>query len=180
MNQTIPLQTDDLVWLIIVPKRVEFCQPSFHFGERVKFCQGHGKDRSWETGRIVGMNFTDSDQWVYTVSLDLESPLSQCGIQEITAYQHELQLVKDHCSLRSAVDIQPQWFNTAEAAELLNVSPAQLRKLRLNGMFKSGHHYRDTSVPGSGLPRWQWQVERCSKALAIPPEQRVVQSGRKD
>ncbi|HEY9630549.1 MAG TPA: hypothetical protein V6C84_24905 [Coleofasciculaceae cyanobacterium] len=29
MNQIIPLQTDDLVWLSIFPKRAEFCQRQF-------------------------------------------------------------------------------------------------------------------------------------------------------
>lgn len=125
------------------------------------------------------MKFDSSTKWSYTVDLDLESSLNQCGIEEITANQAELQLVKDSCTLRSALDVKPQWFNTAEAAELLNVSPGQLRKLRLNGMFKSGHHYRDTSIPGSNLPRWQWHIERCAKALAVPPEQRVVRSKHK-
>lgn len=179
MTQTTPPQSDDLAWLIIVPKRAEFCEPQFHFGERVKFCQGQGQERSWETGRITGMKFNDSAQWTYTILLDLESSLTQCGIQEVSATQQELQLVKDSCTLRSTLDIQHQWFNTVEAADLLNVSPDQLRKLRLKGLFKSGHHYRDTSVPGSGLPRWQWQVERCTKALAVPPEQRAVRSRRK-
>ena len=54
----------DLAWLIIVPKRVEFSQPSFHFGERVKFCQGQGKDRSWETGRIIGIKFSQQETWM--------------------------------------------------------------------------------------------------------------------
>ncbi|MBI4783067.1 MAG: hypothetical protein HY785_17350 [Oscillatoriophycideae cyanobacterium NC_groundwater_1537_Pr4_S-0.65um_50_18] len=29
MNQIIPLQTDDLVWLSIFPQRAEFCQRQF-------------------------------------------------------------------------------------------------------------------------------------------------------
>ena len=178
MTQTTSPQSDDLTWLIIVPKRAEFSEPLFHFGERVKFCQGQGRERSWETGRITGMKFDASAQWSYSIALDLESPLSECGVEEVTARQAELQLVKDSCTLRSTLEAQLQWFNTAEAAEALNVKPGQLRKLRLNGMFKIGHHYRDTSVPGSGLPRWQWHVERCTKALSVPPEQRAVRSRR--
>lgn len=32
-----PFLPHDLAWLVVVPKRAEFCQPAFHFGERVKF-----------------------------------------------------------------------------------------------------------------------------------------------
>ena len=170
-----PLSLQDHAWIVAVPKRAEFSEPLFHFGERVKFCQGQGGDRSWETGRIIGMKFTDFDQWVFTIILDLDSSLSQCGIQEIIAKQTELYLVKDSFTLRAALEAQPQWLNTAEAAKSLGISSAQLRKLRLKGMFKSGYHYRDVSVPNSGLPRWQWHIGNCSKALAVPSEKRATQ-----
>jgi hypothetical protein len=65
---------------------------------------------------------------------------------------------------------------TQAAAATLGLSPAQLRKLRRKQLFKVGYHYRDTSVPGSGLPRWQWHVARCGKALEIPPEKRPLRA----
>ncbi|MBM0745161.1 hypothetical protein JOY44_27170 (plasmid) [Phormidium sp. CLA17] len=55
---------------------------------------------------------------------------------------------------------------------MLGITNNQLRKLRLNGLFKQGFHYRDTSIPNSGLPRWQWHVERCTQALESPLERR--------
>ncbi|MBD1871229.1 DNA-binding protein [Cyanobacteria bacterium FACHB-471] len=72
---------------------------------------------------------------------------------------------------------EPEWFFTEPAAFKLGISAEQLRKLRRKGLFKNGHHYRDISVPGSGLPRWQWHVERCVKALEIPPEKRSIRKG---
>ena len=171
-----PLLAKDYAWLVIVPKRAEFSEPLFHFGERVKFCQGQGSDRSWETGRIVGMKLTDFDQWVYSIALDKESSLQACGVQEITAKQSELKLVQDSCSLRNHLQFQQEWFHTKEAATTLGISAEQLRKLRLNGLFKSGYHYRDTSISGSARPHWQWHVERCSKALEVPPEKRAMKS----
>ncbi|MBD2261098.1 DNA-binding protein [Pseudanabaena sp. FACHB-2040] len=63
---------------------------------------------------------------------------------------------------------------TEAAATLLGISAEQLRHLRRSGLFKAGHHYRDTSIPGSGKPRWQWHVERCAQALAVPPEKREI------
>lgn len=158
----------DLAWLIIVPKRVEFSQPSFHFGERVKFCQGQGKDRSWETGRIIGIKFSQQETWIYSIELDQDSPLSACGVEELTAKELELKLVRDSSSLRERIRFNQQWFHTTQAAAMLGVSEEQLRKLRRNGLFKSNYHYRDTSVPGAGRPYWQWHVERCAEALEAP------------
>jgi hypothetical protein len=169
------LSLQDHAWLVTVPKRVEFSEPLFHFGERVKFRHGHGGNRSWETGRIIGLKFDELEQWVYSIQLDGDSPVIAFGVQQVVAKQSELQLVKDSCYIRDRLQAQQEWFLTKEAASKLGISGEQLRKLRLSGMFKSGYHYRDTSIPGSGRPHWQWHVERCSKALEIPAEKRKTQ-----
>ena len=161
-------------WIIAVPKRQEFTQPAFHFGERVKFCQGQGSELVWETGRITGMHFVDGEQWLYSVLLDNTSALVSDGVQAVTAKAIELKLVKDSYAIRAQFQPQKQWLLTAEAALQLSLTATQLRKLRLNGLFKSGHHYRDISVPNSGLPRWQWHVECCSKALEASGKRRLA------
>lgn len=161
----------DLAWFVAVPSRRDFTQPQFNFGERVKFYQEQGKPRVWDTGCIVGMKF-DSEQWIYSIVLDGDSPLTACGVSELTAKESELQLVTDTYSIRKQIETEQTWFFTAEAAMQLGITPEQLRKLRVNGLFKQGYHYRDTSVPGSGLPRWQWHLERCGKALESPAERR--------
>lgn len=166
------LLLQDCAWIIIVPKRAEFSEPLFYFGERVKFEQGKGSDRSWETGRIIGIKYVESEQWIYSICLDKDSPLQVCGVEEVTARQSELKLVRDSCSLRDYLQSQQEWLHTKEAASKLGISEEQLRKLRLNGLFKQGYHYRDTSIPGSSRPQWQWHIERCSKALEIPSEKR--------
>ena len=171
--------THDLAWLVIVPKRVEFGQPAFHFGERVKFCQGQGKDRSWETGRIIGMKCAQFDLWTYFIALDETNSLSACGVEEITAKEAELKLVRDSASIRERVQFNQQWFHTPQAAAMLGVSEEQLRKLRRNGLFKSSYHYRDTSIPGAGRPYWQWHVDRCSKELETASAKRSIARGEK-
>lgn len=168
------IEKHDHAWFVAVPKQQEFIQPSFHFGERIKFCQGQGSDRVWETGRIMGMQFVEGQQWLYKVTLDDTSLLILHGVQEITAREDELKLVKDSYTIRDHLTPERQWFLTSEAALQLGITATQLRKLRINGLFKSGHHYRDISVPNSGLPRWQWHVGRCSKALKISGRQRSV------
>ena len=167
----------DYVWLIAVPKRTQFIEPLFHFDERVKF----SSDRHcWDTGRIIGMKFVEVEgDWVYSICIDLDSPLFELGVQEVSVKQSQLKLVLDSCSIRELLLGEQTWFPTAEAASRLSISPEQLRKLRLNGMFKSGHHYRDTSIPGSGRPCWQWHVERCTQALCVPPEKRAISQRRK-
>jgi hypothetical protein len=168
----VPTPYQDCAWFVAIPSRVEFTKPEFHFGERVKFWQGERHDRSWETGRIIGMKFVEPAQWRYTITLDETSALPTMGVQEVTAEESELRLVKDTCAIREQLQSEQQWFQTVEAAKQLSITPEQLRKLRLNGLFKVSYHYRDTSVPGSGLPRWQWHLDRCSQALGIPPEKR--------
>lgn len=172
VNRQLQLLNHDAAWLITIPKRSEFSEPAFHFGERVKFCPGKEGDRTWETGRIVGMKASEQEQWIYHIELDSDSPLYACGIQELSAKQNEVSLVKDSCSVRNQVQATRAWFPTAEAAALLGITNNQLRKLRLNGLFKQGFHYRDTSIPNSGLPRWQWHVERCTQALESPLQRR--------
>ena len=168
------VQEHEYAWMIAVPKRQEFTQPAFHFGERVKFCQGQGSDRTWETGRITGMHFAEEEQWLYSVLLDSTSAFVACGVQAVTARAAELKLVNDSYAIREQLQPQKQWLLTADAASQLNLTATQLRKLRLKGLFRSGYHYRDISVPDSGLPRWQWHIERCHKALETSGKRRLT------
>jgi hypothetical protein len=166
MNRSFPTEPDQ-AWFVAVPKRQEFTEPSFHFGERVKWKEQPSSSHPYyQTGRILGMTF-QADDWHYTITQYTEE-------RRFTFLASPtLQLVSDRDSVRQSLIVPPSpWLMTAAAASHLGISATQLRKLRLNGLFKPGHHYRDTSVPGSGKPRWQWHVERCARALAVPPEQR--------
>lgn len=168
----------DYAWFIAVPKYQEFTQPEFYFGERVKGVkkkiQGTQFDR---TGRIIGMKFTTEQVWHYYLQLDPSDQSPEIAQAAIVSAK-EITLVKDSDSVRTHFKPASDWVTTQQAAQQLGVSPEQLRKLRRRGLFKVGYHYRDTSVPGSGLSRWQWHVERCGKALAVPPEQRQAQKHR--
>lgn len=73
-EQVLRSQSQDLVWLLIVPKRQEFTKPKFHFGERVKW-QGEDRNGTWccRTGRIIGMHFVRLQrEWQYVLVLDAE------------------------------------------------------------------------------------------------------------
>ncbi|MBD1860026.1 DNA-binding protein [Leptolyngbya sp. FACHB-1624] len=76
--------------------------------------------------------------------------------------------------MRLQLQLEPEWRLTRVAAQKLGVSSEQLRKLRRRGLFKSGYHYRDISVPGSGKSRWQWHLTRCGQALESPSASRKI------
>lgn len=176
MTQHFSLSSEqDYAWLIVVPKRQEFTQPKFHFGERVKWCT-EAKSSSWgcQTGRIIGIHFIASHGWTYLINLDQEGQAPDTASGEQSIAEPFLQLVQDSASLRRQLKPAADWLLTNQAAARLGLSPEQLRKLRRKGLFKPGHHCRDSSVPGSGLPRWQWHVERCSQALESPSAKRSL------
>ena len=64
------------------------------------------------------------------------------------------------------------WADTNTAAEYLGITPRQLRKLRKEGLFQIGKHYRVTSSRLSGRPTYLWHCDRCGAALEIPMEKR--------
>jgi len=161
-------------WFVGVPKCQEFTQPQFHFSERVKWNHEANDHRFYRTGRILGMKFAQTQQWQYEVYLDVESSLTSEGEREVTITEAALTLIPDSASIRLQLQPEPDWRQTRVAAQKLGVSSEQLRKLRRKGLFKSGYHYRDISVPGSGKSRWQWHLTRCSQALAIPPSSRKI------
>ncbi|MBM0745570.1 hypothetical protein JOY44_29560 (plasmid) [Phormidium sp. CLA17] len=180
MPQLKPLTHDsDLVWFIGVPKCQEFTQPQFYFGERVKWPYKEDGHRIYRTGRIFGMTFTSAQQWQYEIHLDLESSLPVQEDGDVTIPETALKLVPDSQSIRPQLRPEPDWRLTQVAAQTLGVSAEQLRKLRRRGLFKSGYHYRDISVPGSGKSRWQWHAIRCGKALEVPSEKRPVPKQRR-
>jgi len=84
--------------------------------------------------------------------------------------QSELSKVSDSLSVISHPLPKSEWLMTRQAAAHLGLSPDQLRNLRVKGRFTSGVHYRDTSVPHSRRPCWQWHVERCHQALQVPAQ----------
>ena len=170
-NSVIP--EGDHAWFVAVPKRQEFDAPTFHLGERVKWrVEGEGRSPQSRSGRIMGLVFRTSQEWHYIICVDAVDADGETWQEQSAAV---LTLVPDTASIRPQIDHhQSPWQMTEAAAMALGISAAQLRKLRRQGMFRAGHHYRDTSVPGSGKPRWQWHVGRCEKALAIAPEKRDI------
>jgi hypothetical protein len=154
------------VWLVAIPINQEFSQPQFHFGERVKWWVETKSTRNWLTGRIKGMWFTEKYEWEYWVEVD---PKSVDGLEledSTTLRESALKFVKDANSTREFLQPISEWQPTHLAATFLGLSPDQLRNLRLRGVFVEGQHYRDTSLPNSARPCWQWHVERCNQQLA--------------
>ncbi|WP_348257689.1 helix-turn-helix domain-containing protein [Funiculus sociatus] len=121
------------------------------------------------------MHFTRLQTWQYQVRLD---PTTGAGSDtDLSCAEYDLQLTQALHRVQPQPPLsQSEWLTTAQAAEVLGLSPEQLRRLRRKGLFKVGHHCRDTSVPGSGLSRWQWHLIRCGKALEVPPEKRAIPS----
>ncbi|MEM6839898.1 MAG: hypothetical protein AAF609_24060 [Cyanobacteria bacterium P01_C01_bin.120] len=166
MNKPSSSLAEDKAWTVLVPKLAEFNEPQFHFGERVKWKEDPENSSHYTSGRIFGLYFDAPETWRYTICPDdSDVPLS------LTA-DISLKLVEDSNSLRDQLRPQLEWQMTAAAAASLGISAQQLRKLHHTGLFKAGHHCRDTSKPGSSKSRWQWHIKRCEKALSIPPEQR--------
>lgn len=169
-NTQTPVFEQENAWFVLVPKRQEFPEPIFHFGERVKWIKkSETGQRSYQSGHILGMSCQDGETWHYAIYLD---DISEADPVLTSLRADELKLVKDSRSIRNQLAPTSLWQMTEPAAAYLGVSAEQLRKLRRNGLFRAGFHYRDTSIPGSGKPRWQWHVERCAQALAVPPEKR--------
>jgi hypothetical protein len=163
----------NLAWVIAVPKHAEFTQPSFHFGERVKWVIEVRGNRRCLTGRIRGCWFCEAGFWEYFIKLDINQSLGLELEDFVFLQSSQLSLVNDSDSLRNPTHPMSEWLNTREAARRLGVSQVQLRKLRLSGLLESGYHCRNTSVPGSSKPRWQWHLERCHQALIKPSSARL-------
>jgi hypothetical protein len=60
--------------------------------------------------------------------------------------------------------MKKDWIDTDQAAFQLGITRRQLLKLRLQGVFKAGKHYRKKN-PIAYRPTYVWHVERCSKIL---------------
>lgn len=56
------------------------------------------------------------------------------------------------------------WVDTNTAAINLGISPRQIRRLRSQGIFQPGKHYR-LSNPKSRRPTYIWHRLRCANAL---------------
>jgi len=124
MTQHFPLSSEqDYAWLIVVPKRQEFTQPKFHFGERVKWCT-EAKSSSWgcQTGRIIGVHFIASHGWTYLINLDQEGKAPDAASGEQSIAEQFLQLVKDSASLRRQLKPAADWLLTNQAAARLGLS----------------------------------------------------------
>jgi predicted ArsR family transcriptional regulator len=68
--------------------------------------------------------------------------------------------------------LSSDWIDSNTAARQLGITPRQLRKLRAEGLFKPGTHYRIISRPNAGRPNYRWHVDRCAVALEVPLEER--------
>lgn len=62
------------------------------------------------------------------------------------------------------------WLTTAEAAAELNISTKHLLKLRAEGIFKIGKHWRDVRGKYAARPTYRWHLENCEKALGVGAE----------
>ena len=164
----------DQVWLVVVPQ-LDFTEPQFHFGERVQWA-GENDQGIWQrqTGCIIGMTFIRSHGWEYHIQPDLDPVASNPSTPAtvVSLPVQDLTRIEAATSIESYLQPPSAWLPTAQAAQVLGLSAEQLRRLRRKGLFKVGHHCRDTSFPNSGLSRWQWHVVRCGQALAVPPEKR--------
>ncbi|WP_103666438.1 hypothetical protein [Pseudanabaena sp. BC1403] len=60
--------------------------------------------------------------------------------------------------------MKKDWIPTEQAAVELGITPRQLRKLRLQGVFKAGKHYRKKN-PIAARPTYVWHCDRCAKVL---------------
>ena len=165
----------DQVWLVVVPQP-DFTEPQFHFGERVQWA-GENDQGIWQrqTGCIIGMTFIRSHGWEYHIQPDLDPVASNPSTPAtvVSLPVQDLTRIEAATSIQSYLQPPSAWLPTAQAAQVLGLSAEQLRRLRRKGLFKVGHHCRDTSFPNSGLSRWQWHVVRCGQALAVPPEKRT-------
>ncbi len=178
MNRPLkPALEQEQAWLVLVPKRQEFNQPPFHFGERVKWAERDASNQHvFQTGRLLGLLFQeDTEEWIGLIRLDVAEISDAPAWKPLVVHPcQSLKLVSDSTVIRDQLQTKSVWMMTKDAAAALGLSPEQLRRLRRKELFKAGVHCRDTSVPGSGIARWQWHVERCSKAIAIPPDQRPM------
>jgi hypothetical protein len=68
--------------------------------------------------------------------------------------------------------LSPEWVNTATAAQQLGMCTKHLRKLRNDGFFKEGQHWRDIRSPGAARATYQWNLAQCERMLETPAEQR--------
>jgi hypothetical protein len=162
-------------WMIAIPMRAEFTQPLFHFGERVKWFVDHNASQFWLSGRITGMLFVQPDErWEYLIRIDPIEPPAGIELDETALLEEmELKLVNDADAIRNALLPITDWQTTDLAARSLGLSPDQLRNLRLKGFFNDGYHVRDTSVPNSRRPYWQWHIQRCEAALEASKKSRL-------
>ncbi|HEY9659762.1 MAG TPA: hypothetical protein V6C65_15000 [Allocoleopsis sp.] len=176
-RSVLPDKTDS-VWYITVPKQQEFTEPKFHFGEQVQWRrEAIGCSRTSLTGRIIGMQFiAHAQSWQYQIVRNEFGPQPGDASEFTEVVEENLIEGQNSVSMHQRIHPVSDWLSTDQAAAQLGISAEQLRKLRRRGLFKVGHHCRDTSVPGSGLPRWQWHLARCEKALAVPPTQRLSRS----
>ncbi len=60
--------------------------------------------------------------------------------------------------------MKKDWISTDKAAVQLGITPRQLLKLRSQGIFKIGIHYRKVN-PIAYRPSYIWHCERCAKVL---------------
>lgn len=150
-----------------------FTPPQFYFGDRVQWT-GEDANGVWasRTGQITGLHFTRLRTWQYQVRFDADPATDAESELDVSCAEWLLQLRQKPNRIEPHLPPPSEWLTTAQAAQVLGLSPEQLRRLRRKGLFKVGHHCRDTSFPNSGLSRWQWHVVRCGQALAVPPEKR--------
>lgn len=64
------------------------------------------------------------------------------------------------------------WANTSATAQQLEIIPRQLRRLRSQGLFKLGEHYRIASSIKAKRVTYLWHLERYAAVLEKPMNER--------
>lgn len=64
------------------------------------------------------------------------------------------------------------WLSTKDAVKALDLPRHRLLRLRQDGLFQLGKHYRVISYRNAKRPTYQWHINNCLKALNTPLEKR--------
>lgn len=66
----------------------------------------------------------------------------------------------------------PTWVSAKAIREALGISNDHLARLRQEGLFKEGKHWRSVGRPQAARPTYRYHLKRCELAFDIAPELR--------
>ena len=68
--------------------------------------------------------------------------------------------------------LSQDWISTSDAATLLGISRGHLLKLKADGTFKRGKHFRDIRRTNAARATYKWHLPNIEKTLNLGPEVR--------